>query len=117
MAKNKTTETKKSVTKYLNAVTDEKSARTIKLINKQTGFEPKMQVTSMVGFGSYHYKYETGHEGNAPLAGTALRKNTITLYLASGFDEKEGLLQKFVKDKTGKDGFMYKNLKKLTRRY
>ena len=58
--------------------------------------------TSIVGFGIYHYKYESGREGNAPLAGIASRANAITLYLASNFDKREELLSKFGKHKTGK---------------
>jgi len=56
MAKNKTTETKNCLTKYLNAVTDEKSAMTIKLINKRTGLEPKMSDTSIGSIGSSYHK-------------------------------------------------------------
>lgn len=106
MAKNKTTETKNSVTDYLNAIPDENRRRDcsdiIDLINKQTGFEPKMWGTGIIGFGGYHYKYDSGHEGDAPLAGIASRKNAITLYLASDFDQREELLQKLGKHKTGK---------------
>ncbi|CAN5264492.1 hypothetical protein BH11BAC6_BH11BAC6_13850 [soil metagenome] len=57
--------------------------------------------TSIVGFGSYHYKYESGREGDAPLTGLASRANAITLYLGSNFDEREELLAKFGKHKIG----------------
>lgn len=62
--------------------------------------------TSIVGFGSYHYKYESGREGDAPLAGFSSRKGDITLYLASGFPGQEELLAKLGKHKTGK-GCLY----------
>jgi hypothetical protein len=74
----------------------------IDLITENTGLAPKMWGTSIVGFGSYHYKYESGHEGDAPLVGIASRTNAITLYLGSNFDEREKLLSKFGKYKAGK---------------
>ena len=106
MVKNKTTETTNSVTAYLKSITDEKKredcSEIIELINKLTGLEPKMWGTGIVGFGKYHYKYESGHEGEAPLAGFAARANAISLYLAGNPDQKEELLKKFGKHKTGK---------------
>ena len=105
MAKNKTTETENSVAGYLTAITDEKKRKDfseiIGLIKKQTGLEPKMWGTAIVGFGSYHYKYETGREGDAPLAGIASRANSITLYLGSNFNKREELLAKLGKHKLG----------------
>ena len=62
--------------------------------------------TSIVGFGSYHYKYESGREGDAPLAGVAARANAITLYLGSEFNDRDALLAKLGKYKTGK-GCLY----------
>lgn len=106
MAKNKTTETENSVAAYLNNILDETRrndcSEIIELINQQTGLEPKMWGTAIVGFGSYHYKYQSGHEGDAPLVGFASRVNAIVLYLASDFEQKTELLQKFGKHKTGK---------------
>ena len=104
MAKNKTIETRASVAGFLKTITDEKKRKDcsaiIDLITKHTGLEPKMWGASIVGFGSYHYKYESGREGDAPLAGLASRANAITLYL-SNFDKKEELLKKFGKHKVG----------------
>jgi hypothetical protein len=106
MAKNKTTETENSVLDYLATIKNEKRRKDcssiIDLITKQTGLEPKMWGTSIVGFGIYNYKYESGHEGSAPLTGIASRANAITLYLGSGFDKREELLSKFGKYKAGK---------------
>jgi hypothetical protein len=103
MAKNKTTETNASVAGYVKKITDEKKRKDftaiIDLISKTTGLEPKMWGPSIVGFGSYHYKYESGREGDAPLAGIASRANAITFYLGSEFDKKEELLSKFGKHK------------------
>jgi nucleoid DNA-binding protein len=106
MAKNKTTETRASVPAFLKTIKDDKKRKDIsaiiELITKHTGLEPKMWGTSIVGFGSYHYKYESGREGDAPLTGIAARANAIVLYLVSVFDKREELLAKFGKHKTDK---------------
>jgi len=103
MATNKTVETKASVPAFLKTIKDEKKrkdcAAIIGLISKHTGLEPKMWGTAIVGFGSYHYKYESGREGYAPLTGIAARASSITLYLGSNFDKREELLSKFGKHK------------------
>ena len=57
---------------------------------------------SIIGFGSYHYKYPTGHEGDAPLVGFSPRKAKISLYFATGDTEREQLLEKFGKHTSGK---------------
>lgn len=78
MAKNKTTETQNSVTDFINAVDNDvkrnDAFELLKIIQETTGFEPKMWGPSIIGFGSYHYKYDSGHEGDAPLAGFSPRK-------------------------------------------
>jgi len=106
MAKNKTVETENSVAKFLSAIKDKKRredfSALINLVSENTGFEPKMWGTAIVGFGSYSYKYESGREGTAPLAGMASRSNAITLYLSSNFEKREELLSKFGKHKTAK---------------
>jgi hypothetical protein len=106
MAKNKTVETNNSVAAYLKAIPDEKRRKDcsalVELFTRQTGLEPKMWGSSIVGFGSYHYKYESGHEGDAPLTGLSSRANAIVLYLGSSFDQREELLKKFGKHKEGK---------------
>lgn len=104
MAKNKTTETKASVAGFLKTVKDENKRKDclaiIELIAEHTGLEPKMWGSAIVGFGSYHYKYESGREGDAPLVGLSPRANAITLYL-SNVKTKEDLLKKFGKHKIG----------------
>ena len=106
MAKNKTIETENSVSVFLASISDikrrEDCVSIIDLLNNLSGFEPKMWGTAIVGFGIYNYKYESGHEGNAPLVGLASRQNAITIYLASGFDEKETLLSQLGKHKSSK---------------
>ena len=103
MAQNKTIETKKSVAVFISKIKDEKRRKDFSaisdLITTQTGLEPKMWGTSIVGFGTYHYRYESGREGDAPLVGIASRVNVITLYLGSDFDKREELLLKFGKHK------------------
>lgn len=106
MAKNKTTETESSVIDFINTVADEKkridALELVRLMKEQTGFDAKMWGTGIVGFGSYHYKYESGHEGDAPLVGFSPRKDAISLYLNPNFENKEELLSKFGKHKAGK---------------
>jgi hypothetical protein len=110
MAENKTKATEMSVQSYLANIDDESRRKDCealtKLMSKATKQEPKMWGTSIVGFGSYHYRYDSGREGEAPLAGFSSRKGDITLYLASGFPGQEELLTKLGKHKTGK-GCLY----------
>ena len=104
MAKNKTTETQFSVADFIATIKDDKKrsdcSALVKLISKHTKLKPKIWGTSIVGFGSYHYKYESGREGDAPLVGLSPRANAITLYL-SNIKEKEDLLKKLGKHKVG----------------
>lgn len=106
MAKNKTTETNSSVAAYVKTIKDEKRRKDfssiLELITKHTGLEAKMWGTAIVGFGSYHYKYDSGREGDAPLAAISSRSNSIAIYLVSEFDQREELLAKFGKHKTDK---------------
>ena len=114
MQKNKTTETTESVTGFLNKVADEtkrKDAfRIVEIMQAQTGFEPKMWGPSIVGFGTYHYKYESGHEGDAPLAGFSPRKDALVIYLSTSFDQREEILKQLGKHKIGKSCLYIKKL-------
>ena len=105
MAKTKTTETTKSVLSFIKTVEDKQRQTNclelVEIFKKQSGFEPKMWGPSIIGFGSYHYKYESGHEGDAPLVAFSPRKSEFSLYIAN-FDGKEELLKKFGKHKTAK---------------
>jgi len=106
MMKNKNTETGNSVNAFINNVADQvkrnDSFRIIEIFKDVSGFEPKMWGPSIVGFGRYHYKYQSGHEGDAPLAGFSPRKDSIVLYFASDFKNRVQLLEKLGKHKTGK---------------
>ncbi len=114
MAELKTQKNDGSVMDFLNQVENEKkradSFAILELMEAVTGEEPKMWGTSIVGFGDYHYKYESGREGNWFLTGFSPRKQNLTLYLMSGFTEFDHLLQKLGKYTTGK-GCLY--IKKL----
>ena len=102
---NKTTENKNSVTDFIKSVPDEQRKKDafalIEIIKKQSGFEAKMWGSAIIGFGSYHYKYESGREGDAPLVGFSPRKNEFALYIPN-FEKKEELLKEFGKHKTAK---------------
>ncbi len=115
---NKTVETSKSVTDFIKKVKDETqrndSFKIVELIQKQTGLEPKMWGPSIVGFGSYHYTYESGREGDMPLVGFSPRAAAIVLYLSAHFDKREELLQKFGKHKTGKGCIYIKSLQDVS---
>ena len=106
MSKPKTQKNDASVEKFLNKVDDEKkrddSFAVLSLIRDITGLEPAMWGDSIVGFGSYRYKYASGREGEWPLVGFSPRKQNLTLYIMSGFDQYETLLADLGKFKTGK---------------
>lgn len=106
MAKLKTTLNDKNVNDFLNGVENEQrreDAFTLLAIFKEiTGEEPKMWGSSIVGFGSYHYAYDSGREGDWMATGFSPRKASMTLYLMNGFDDYEDLLDKLGKHKTGK---------------
>lgn len=106
MAQNKTTETENSVTHFINAVEDSTkrndSFELVKLMQQQTGFTPKMWGAAIIGFGTYHYKYASGHEGDAPLVAFSPRKAAISLYCYLEPDSREELLSKLGKHKSGK---------------
>ncbi len=113
MAKNKTTETQNSVTDFINAVDNDvkrnDAFELLKIIQETTGFEPKMWGPSIIGFGSYHYKYDSGHEGDAPLAGFSPRKAAMTVYFYLPEEERE-LLSKLGKHTSSKACIYIKKL-------
>ena len=110
MAENKTKATESSVADYLAAIEDEgrrkDCAALCELMAKATKQPPKMWGTSIVGFGSYHYRYESGREGDTCLVGFSSRKGDISVYGLAGSPEREELLAMLGKYKTGK-GCLY----------
>ena len=115
MAEAKTKPTTESVNEFIDRIPNEvlrKDCTTImELMGTITGFKPKMWGTSIVGFGEYHYKYESGHEGDICLVGFSPRKENLSLYVLTGFKGQTGLLSKLGKHKAGK-GCLY--IKKVT---
>ncbi|MGD6781591.1 DUF1801 domain-containing protein [Sutcliffiella horikoshii] len=102
----KTKETDNSVIEFIETVESPKKRedayRLLEIFTVTTGYEAKMWGPSIIGFGSYHYKYPTGHEGDFMLVGFSPRKAKISLYFATGDSKREELLQKFGKHTTGK---------------
>ena len=117
MAKNKTTENNLSVEDYINNIADEKRQKDVrelvKIFEDTSGFPPKMWGDAIIGFGSYHYKYESGHEGDAPLAGLSNRVAQISLYVYQDIDDKENLFSQLGKVKTAKACIYIKKLEDI----
>ncbi|MBB3840008.1 hypothetical protein FHS57_004021 [Runella defluvii] len=117
MSKNKTTETNASVSDFLNAVKDETkradSFKLVELFESITGSPAKLWGPSIVGFGSYHYKYESGREGEAPLVAFSPRAAALTVYLSTSFDQREELLSQLGKYKTEKGCIYIKRLSEV----
>ncbi len=111
-AQNKTVANKLSVSAFLNSIEDEKKRKdakeVLKFFKELTGLKPAMWGTSIIGFGSYHYVYESGREGDMPITGFSPRKQNMTIYVMSGFDEYKDLLTQIGKHKTGRSCFYYK---------
>ena len=106
MAELKTKKTESSVEGFLNTVKDEEVRKDCfeiaKMMKKATKEEPKMWGPAIIGFGSYHYKYESGREGDMPIIGFSPRKQNLTLYVGLGDDSENPLLKKLGKHTTGK---------------
>jgi hypothetical protein len=102
----KTTQNDGSVEDFLNSVEKESkredSFKILELMTKVTGETPQMWGDSIIGFGSYHYTYASGREGDWMLTGFSPRKQNLTLYIMDGFEEYEDLLKDLGKFKTGK---------------
>jgi uncharacterized protein DUF1801 len=114
MAELKTKATNESVTGFLNKVSD-KGRRddcfaVLKIMKDVTGEEPKMWGPSIVGFGRYHYKYESGREGEWMITGFSPRKGDLTLYIMAGVDAFPDLMKRLGKFKTGKSCLYIKEL-------
>lgn len=110
MAENKTKATLASVADYLNAITDDaRRADCValsQLMTAATGEPAVMWGAAIVGFGSYHYKYDSGHEGDCCATGFSSRKGDISIYLTAAVLEQEELIAKLGKFKVGK-GCLY----------
>ncbi len=114
MAETKTKPTAASVDDYIDAIDDERkrddSRVLVKMMTKITGEKPRMWGPSIIGFGSYHYKYDTGHEGDAAIAGFSPRKAALTVYITSDFEKYGDLIAKLGKHKASKACLYIKKL-------
>ena len=104
MAENKTTPTKISVAAFIDTLTDQTkradAKALVKLMQSATGEKPKMWGPSIIGFGKYHYTYDSGREGDMPIACFSPRKAATVLYNMTGFSDSEALRAKLGKHTT-----------------
>lgn len=114
MATLKTSFTDEDVASFIESVDNEQKRKDsyalISLMEKATGEKAKMFGPTIVGFGQYHYKYDSGHEGDAPLLGFSPRKAAISLYVYTGGKRQDELLKSFGKYKMGKAYIYVKKL-------
>ena len=119
MAENKTQPTKQSVTSFLNAVENEQRKKdgfeVLELMKEITGEEPVLWGPSLIGFGKYHYKYESGREGDFFRTGFSPRKTALTLYIMSGFSRYAALMSKLGKYHPGPSCLYLKKLDDVDR--
>ena len=112
MAELKTVATKASVDKFLKGISDEQKRadcyQIVDIMKKATKAEPKMWGTSIIGFGHYHYVYESGRENDWFIVGFSPRKQNLTLYSMGGFKQFDDLMKQLGKYSTGK-GCLYIN--------
>ena len=106
MAELKTKKNRASVKAFIKGVESarrrEDCAAVVAIMQDITGEKPAMWGTSIIGFGSYTYRYESGRSGDWPLTGVSPRKQSLTLYIMTGFDGSEALMKKLGKHKTGR---------------
>lgn len=114
MAELKTKETTESVSAFLKKIADktrrEDCLAVVDIMRDVTKEEPKMWGSSIVGFGRYHYKYESGREGEWMITGFSPRKGDLTLYIMPGFEPFPDLMKRLGKYKTGKSCLYIKKL-------
>lgn len=114
MAENKTRPTGKSPADFIEAVEPDwkrEDAKTVcALMERLSGEKPKMWGPSIIGFGQYHYKYESGREGDFLLTGFSPRKTALTLYIMGGFPRHEEIMARLGTYKTGKSCLYVKRL-------
>ena len=117
MAELKTKLNDADVGKFLESIEDETKRedclRICQIMQDVTGSEPKMWGKSIVGFGTYHYVYESGREGDWMVTGFAPRSRNISVYLIDGFSDHEELLGELGKHKTGKSCLYVKKLEDI----
>lgn len=114
MAANKTIPTSKSAMDFINALEDSnkksEALHLLKIMKDITKKEAVMWGDSLIGFDEYHYKYESGREGDFFITGFSPRKTALTVYIMTGFNRHEELISKLGKYKTGKSCLYIKKL-------
>ena len=114
MADNKTKATRASVTAFINSIEDRQkradARKVATMMRKATGKRAKMWGASIVGYGTYHYKYESGREGDFMMTGFSPRRQALTVYILAGFGRFDTLMGKLGKYKTGKSCLYIKSL-------
>jgi hypothetical protein len=114
VAENKTRPTRASVTDFLKSVDDPRrrvdARKVAAMMRKATGKRAKMWGSSIVGFGTYHYKYDSGREGDFMVTGFSPRKQALTVYIMPGFERFDALMKKLGKYQTGKSCLYIKRL-------
>lgn len=114
MTENKTKATDASVDAHIAAITNQEQRKDcqylVEFFQNMTQQEPRMWGPTIVGFGSYHYKYASGREGDSCLTGFAARKNEIVVYLMQGGSEQQALLDRLGKHKMGKACLYFRRL-------
>ena len=117
MAELKTQENDASVADFINGVADDKKRQDCvavsELMQKLTDAEPKMWGSSIVGFGTYHYKYASGRKGEWFVVGFSPRKQNLTLYIMSGFDSCDEIMSQLGKYKLGRCCLYVKKLEDI----
>ena len=110
----KTTPTEASVTEFFNKIPDlgrrEDCLALARIMEEITGSKPQMWGPSIVGFGSYHYRYASGHEGDWPITGFSPRKQDLTIYVMMGFAKYDALMKQLGKHRVGKSCLYIKRL-------
>jgi hypothetical protein len=120
MPENKTKPTTLSVTAYVETLTDptqrSDAKEVIQLMQRASGEKPRLWGSSIVGFGTHHYRYDSGREGDMPLISFSPRKAALVLYSLLGDGEAKGLLAKLGKHTTGKGCLYIKKLADVDRK-
>lgn len=114
MAENKTKPTKANVTGFINSIEDRAmradARKVAAMMRRATGKRAKMWGPSIVGYGTYHYRYDSGREGDFMMTGFSPRKQALTVYILPGFGRFDSLMKKLGKYKTGKSCLYIKRL-------
>jgi len=117
MAENKTKPTNDSVAAFIDSIQDEQKRRDARkvaaMMREATGSRARMWGSNIVGFGQYHYRYESGREGDFMITGFSPRKQALTLYIIPGFGHFESLMSKLGKYKTGRSCLYVKRLSEV----